>query len=211
MAVLTVHHWPDLDAGLAEMRRVARRSHRARQPSTRSRCASLWFVRDYFPAIVGLHADRISSAALAAKLPAASLEPIPVPRDCADLFFAALWARPEMVLDPEVRAADVGLAAPARGGPAARASSGSPPTSSPAPGRQRNGAPARARGARRRPATDRLQLGGCTGAGRMARRWSLTTRLEGSIVVLEPLTRGARRGALGGGAGPGDLGLAGPI
>ena len=101
MAVLTAHHWRDLDAGLAEMRRVA--SGRVvlvtfdPEPLRR-----LWLVRDYFPAIVGLHADRISSADLAAKLPAASCEPIPVARDCTDLFFAALWARPELVLDPEV-------------------------------------------------------------------------------------------------------------
>jgi hypothetical protein len=62
----------------------------------------LWFVRDYFPAIVSLHAERLGSEALAAKLPAAEVQPLPVPRECRDLFFAALWGRPEMVLDPEV-------------------------------------------------------------------------------------------------------------
>jgi hypothetical protein len=61
-----------------------------------------WMVRDYFPAIAGLHAERVSSLALASELPGASVEPIPVPRDCSDLFFAALWARPELVLDPHV-------------------------------------------------------------------------------------------------------------
>jgi hypothetical protein len=39
---------------------------------------------------------------MAAKLPAASARPVPVPRDCTDLFFAALWGRPEMLLDPVV-------------------------------------------------------------------------------------------------------------
>jgi SAM-dependent methyltransferase len=101
MAVLTVHHWHDLDAGLAEMRRVSRRRVVlvTFDPEPLRR---LWFVRDYFPAIVGLHAGRIGSEGLAARLPAASVQTIPVAHDCRDLFFAALWARPEMVLDPEV-------------------------------------------------------------------------------------------------------------
>ena len=101
MAVLTVHHWGDLDRGLAEMRRVARRRIVlvTFDPEPLRR---LWFVRDYFPPVVGLHADRISSEVLAAMLPAGRIEPIPVPRDCVDLFFAALWARPQMVFDDEV-------------------------------------------------------------------------------------------------------------
>ena len=101
MAVLTVHHWPDREAGLAEMRRVARRRIVivAFDPGP---LRDFWMVRDYFPAIAGLHAERNSSLALAAELPAASVQPIPVPRDCSDLFFAALWARPELVLDPDV-------------------------------------------------------------------------------------------------------------
>ena len=101
MAVLTVHHWPDREVGLAEMRRVARRRIVivAFDPGP---LRDFWMVRDYFQAIAGLHSDRISSQALAAELPAASVEPIPVPRDCSDLFFAALWARPELVLDPDV-------------------------------------------------------------------------------------------------------------
>ena len=32
----------------------------------------------------------------------ATIEPIPVPRDCTDQFFAALWARPEKLFDEEV-------------------------------------------------------------------------------------------------------------
>jgi SAM-dependent methyltransferase len=101
MAVLTVHHWPDRKAGLAEMRRVARRRV-VIVTFDPGPLRDFWMVRDYFPAIAGLHADRISSLGLAAELPAARVEPIPVPRDCSDLFFAALWARPELVLDPDV-------------------------------------------------------------------------------------------------------------
>lgn len=101
MAVLTVHHWHDLDAGLDEMRRVARRRV-VLVTFDPAPLRDLWFVRDYFPAIVGLHAERLGSETLAAKLPAAGVHRVPVPHDCRDLFFAALWARPEMVLDPEV-------------------------------------------------------------------------------------------------------------
>ncbi len=100
MAVLTVHHWDDLDAGLAEMRRVARRIVLVTFDPGPLR--ELWFVRDYFPLIVGLHSDRVTSGGLAARLPAASVSPIPVPHDCTDLFFAALWRRPEMVFDEDV-------------------------------------------------------------------------------------------------------------
>lgn len=101
MGVLTVHHWADLDAGLAEMRRVARRRI-VLVTFDPAPLRELWFVRDYFPVIVGLHAERISSAGLAGRLPEAGVRPIPVPHDCTDLFFAALWARPEMVFDEEV-------------------------------------------------------------------------------------------------------------
>jgi SAM-dependent methyltransferase len=101
MAVLTVHHWPDLDRGLEEMRRVAR-SRIVLVTFDPEPLRGLWLVRDYFPAIAGAHADRVGTRALAAKLPAAGARVLPVPRDCTDLFFAALWARPEMLLDADV-------------------------------------------------------------------------------------------------------------
>jgi SAM-dependent methyltransferase len=101
MAVLTVHHWDDLERGLAEMRRVVRRRV-VLVTFDPAPLRELWFVRDYFPAIVGLHAERLGSAALAAKLPGARVDPLPVPRQCRDLFFAALWGRPELALDPRV-------------------------------------------------------------------------------------------------------------
>ncbi len=101
MAVLTVHHWRDRAAGLAEVRRVTR-GRIAIVAFDPEPLRDYWMVRDYFPAISALHADRMSSMALAEELPDATMEPIPIPRDCTDLFFAALWARPELVLDAEV-------------------------------------------------------------------------------------------------------------
>jgi SAM-dependent methyltransferase len=102
MAVLTAHHWRDLEAGLAEMRRVSRErivivtfDHLA--------LADLWIARDYFPEMLGLKRRAgATSGELARRFPDATVSPVPVPRDCTDLFFAALWARPEMLLDEEV-------------------------------------------------------------------------------------------------------------
>ena len=101
MAVLTVHHWPDREAGLAEMRRVARRRDRHRRLRPRAAARLLDGAR-LLPGDRRAAPDRVSSLVLAAELPAASVEPIPIPRDCSDLFFAALWARPELLLDPDV-------------------------------------------------------------------------------------------------------------
>jgi SAM-dependent methyltransferase len=102
MAVLTAHHWADLDAGLAEMQRVSRRRILivAFDPEA---LADLWIARDYFPEILSLkRRSGASSGELMARLPRSTSVPIPVPRDCSDLFFAALWARPEMLFDEEV-------------------------------------------------------------------------------------------------------------
>jgi SAM-dependent methyltransferase len=102
MAVLTAHHWADLDAGLAEMQRVSRGRIVivAFDPEA---LADLWIARDYFPEMLSLkRRSGASSGELMERLPEATSAPIPVPRDCSDLFFAALWARPEMLFDEEV-------------------------------------------------------------------------------------------------------------
>lgn len=104
MAVITVHHWPDPAAGLAEMRRVARGPVVVLsfdpEPLTRT-----WFA-DYFQAAMEHHAEGIGSLAeLAALLPDPRVEAVPVPANCRDGFFCALWDRPELHLDPAVRRA----------------------------------------------------------------------------------------------------------
>jgi len=102
LAVLTVHHWADLEAGLAEMRRVTRQ-RLVIVTFDPEALAELWIVRDYFPGMLGLKRQSpITSGGLAARLPRASVLPLPVPRDCGDHFFAALWARPEMLFDDRV-------------------------------------------------------------------------------------------------------------
>jgi SAM-dependent methyltransferase len=102
MGVLTAHHWTDLGAGLKEMRRVTRQRILivAFDPGA---LANLWITRDYFPAMLELkRRSPVTSTELARMLSTAHRSPIPVPRDCTDQFFAALWARPEMLFDEEV-------------------------------------------------------------------------------------------------------------
>jgi SAM-dependent methyltransferase len=101
MAVLTVHHWADLAAGLAEMRRVARR-RLVIVTFDPGPLRDLWIHREYFPAMLELQSDRTSGHRLAAELPAGRNVTVPVPRDCTDHFFAALWGRPELFFDEEI-------------------------------------------------------------------------------------------------------------
>src|SRR5207248_1287251 len=69
-----------------------------------TRLARFWFTRDYLPEAVALDAGFATLEAILALLGAATVEPIPVPHDCRDGFFAAYWRRPEAYLDPDVRA-----------------------------------------------------------------------------------------------------------
>lgn len=102
MAVLTAHHWRDLGAGLDELQRVAR-SRIVIVTFEPEALESLWIATDYFPEILELQRPSgASSRNLVEALPAATSSPLPVPRDCEDLFFAALWARPELLFDEDV-------------------------------------------------------------------------------------------------------------
>lgn len=105
MGVLTIHHWQDFDAGLAEMRRVARRRIVLLTLDIDA-MAEAWIVADYFPETGSMDRDVMPSITmLRAKLPGARIETIAAPRGCLDGFTIALWDRPEMLLDPEVRRA----------------------------------------------------------------------------------------------------------
>jgi SAM-dependent methyltransferase len=99
MAVLSDHHWHDRAAGLAELRRVARRRVVVVQWD-QSLADALWIARDYLPALAG----GPPLATVMAPLGAPRLLPLPVPGDCRDGFLLAFWRRPEALLDPAVRA-----------------------------------------------------------------------------------------------------------
>jgi SAM-dependent methyltransferase len=100
MAILTVHHWSDKEAGLQEMRRV-----------TRGRIVLLTFdpshrpwLTDYLPELA-----RVDEAQMPAIcdyerwLGSVQVTPVLVPHDCSDGFLHAYWRRPTAYLDPRTR------------------------------------------------------------------------------------------------------------
>ena len=108
MAIFTVHHWTDLDAGLAELRRVARRQ--VILTFDHEMEGRVW-LSDYVPAMnEQSHSWRATIDGVAGPLLADRVEVVPVPHDCIDGFMAAYWRRPERYLDPTVRANISGLA-----------------------------------------------------------------------------------------------------
>lgn len=103
MAMLTVHHWPDLERGLGEMRRV-----------TRGPCLVMSFdpdaptdfwMFDYVPEMRIVEQKRYPKlnrieAGLGGRCEVMAL---PVALDCTDRFQVALYGRPEAFLDEAVR------------------------------------------------------------------------------------------------------------
>ena len=109
MAVLTVHHWADRQAGYAELCRVAsRRVVLTYEPAIHNQ---LWIVSDYVPAIATLDEGRpgFCVAEVAKGIGATDIVNVPVPRDCTDGFIMAYWGRPEAYLDPRVRRSTSGF------------------------------------------------------------------------------------------------------
>ena len=103
LASLTIHHWPDWQAGIAEVLRVASRIVIFTWDPTMER--DFWLVDEYLPELAGTTAtDGPPLDEIADALGSARVESVPIPADCADGFFAAFWARPEAYLDPTVQA-----------------------------------------------------------------------------------------------------------
>lgn len=105
LAVLTVHHWTDVRAGLSEAARIACRrvviltwDHNVTR--------SFWLLRDYLPA--ARHTDEKLSVPIeeiTSALPGrCETTPVPIPHDCRDGFGGAYWRRPHAYLDATVRA-----------------------------------------------------------------------------------------------------------
>jgi SAM-dependent methyltransferase len=102
MAVLTVHHWADKAAGLAEMRRVSRGGIVL---LTFDPAHSGCWLTDYIPELITLDQGQMPAMAdYAARLGgAATITPVPVPHDCSDGFLYAYWRRPRAYLDARIR------------------------------------------------------------------------------------------------------------
>jgi SAM-dependent methyltransferase len=105
MAVLTLQHWEDVEQGLSEMLRVARRRIVLVTMDVEV-LGDLWVIRDYLPETLSAHGVGFPSITrLTELLPHSAAAVIPVPRECTDGFMAAFWGRPEAYLEPRVRAA----------------------------------------------------------------------------------------------------------
>src|SRR5882757_5883390 len=100
MAILTIHHWPDKQAGLREMRRV-----------TRGRIILLTFdpsqrpwLTDYLPELAALDEAQMPTMSDYERwLGSVQVTPVPVPHDCSDGFLYAYWRRPVAYLDATIR------------------------------------------------------------------------------------------------------------
>lgn len=106
LAVLTVHHWRDVEAGLAELVRVSRRRVVIVTMDPRLLRRGLWLASDYLGTAIDGHSRAFPLVErICAALPRSRAVPLEVPRDCTDGFMAAFWGRPEAYLDPAVRSA----------------------------------------------------------------------------------------------------------
>lgn len=102
LATLTLHHWRDLAGGIAELRRVAGRTVVFTFDTVHELDA--WIVREYLPEMTGQQLFDFPVIGELAEMLDATVEVVPIPRDCTDGFTGAYWARPEAYLDPAIRA-----------------------------------------------------------------------------------------------------------
>jgi SAM-dependent methyltransferase len=104
LAVLTMHHWSDWRAGIAELRRVAR-ERIVMLTFDPAYISAYWLVRDYLPQIAVQDEQRFPTVETVAEaLGGAEIVPVPIPHDCSDGFLCAWWKRPLAYLEEGVRA-----------------------------------------------------------------------------------------------------------
>lgn len=104
MAIMAVHHWPDLLVGLDEMRRVAARQVVFTWDPEFDR--ELWVVSEYVPQIRAIeHARFTPLSTLVSALDAHTVRRFEIPWDFSDGYQPAFGHRPEAYLDPSIRAA----------------------------------------------------------------------------------------------------------
>jgi SAM-dependent methyltransferase len=107
LTVLSDHHWRDRTQGLRELARVARRRvvlfnlHPAQ-------AERFWLTREYLPGFLRLIPDHYRRSRVWERdfediVGPLRVEAVPIPHDCKDGFYGALWRRPEAYLDRRVR------------------------------------------------------------------------------------------------------------
>jgi SAM-dependent methyltransferase len=106
MATFSVHQWADLEAGLGELRRVARGAV-VIMTCDPERLERFWLA-EYAPEVIRTEARRYPSLDRIADGLGGAVEvvPLPIPLLCRDGFGEAYYGRPEMLLDPDARRAN---------------------------------------------------------------------------------------------------------
>jgi len=103
LAVLTIHHWPDLSRGLQELRRVA---CQIVVILTFDTSVGGFWLTDYFPEMPDIDRQSMPSIAeMQRHLGSIAVFDVPVPHDCTDGFLGAYWRRPHAYLDANIRSA----------------------------------------------------------------------------------------------------------
>jgi len=103
MAILSIHHWSDMERGLLEARRVAK--HQVVLLTWIGFGQDFWLL-DYLPQIREIDEALFPSIEdLAQILGPLRVIPVPIPHDCTDGFLCAYWRRPHAYLDEGVRSA----------------------------------------------------------------------------------------------------------
>jgi SAM-dependent methyltransferase len=102
-AILSIHHWSDIERGLLEARRVAK--HQIVLLTWIGFCQDFWLL-DYLPQIREIDEPLFPSIEdLAGILGPLRVIPVPIPYDCTDGFLCAYWRRPHAYLDEDARRA----------------------------------------------------------------------------------------------------------
>jgi SAM-dependent methyltransferase len=103
MAMVTIHHWPDMDKGLKELRRVTKEQViiMTFDPAALDK---FWNVH-YFPELIEVEKARYPTIEFIRNSLGGNCEvvEVPIPFDCVDGFQEAFYGRPEAFLEKEVR------------------------------------------------------------------------------------------------------------
>jgi Methyltransferase domain len=108
MAMITIHQWSDVDAGLHELRRVSR-GPVAVLTFDGEALLDFW-LNEYVPEVIATERIRFPAIDHVVEVLGGAVEilDVPIPIDCVDGFGEAYYARPEAFLEPDVRAAQSG-------------------------------------------------------------------------------------------------------
>lgn len=105
MAMVTVHHWPDISKGLKELRRVTQGP--VIIMTFDPQALDQFWNAVYFPELIAVEKARYPEIPYITDALGGDCEviPIPIPLDCLDGFQEAYYGRPEAFLEKEVRMA----------------------------------------------------------------------------------------------------------